>query len=98
MACTGFRFCSEVQKTNCYLGYYGQLEVLCRNNEQFQSSINAFSSQFLRRKPERQEHEHRHLQMSRQYLLEELAVICCLAQDVPCAFIYPGSLTILKEI
>jgi len=93
-----FKFCSEVQDTQCYRDYYRQLQALSTDDKEFQNSIEAFSHEFLRRKPQRKEHSDTHMEMSCKYLLEELAVICCLAQDVPCTFVYPGSLTILQEI
>jgi len=93
-----FVFCSEIQKTPCYLNYFSDLNALYWDNKEFQNSFRAFSSEFLRRKPQRQEHSDNHVEMSCRYLLEELAVICCLSQDSPCTFVYPGSLTILAEI
>jgi tRNA-dependent cyclodipeptide synthase len=93
-----FVFSSEIQKTHDYDDYYGQLRVLFRDNKDFHNSVEAFSFEFLRRNPYRQPHSEKHLELSCQYLLEELAVICCLAQASPCTFIYPGSLTILQKI
>lgn len=93
-----FVFCSEIQRTERYLSYYGQLSALFRDNKEFQNSFRAFSTEFLRRKPQRKERPGNHVEMSCRYLLEELAVICCLAHDHPCTFVYPGSLTILQEI
>jgi tRNA-dependent cyclodipeptide synthase len=92
-----FVFCSEVQGTARYLAYYGQLVDLFRDDEEFRNSVRAFSLEFLRRKPER-EHQEQHVEMSCRYLVEELAIICCLAEDGPSTFVYPGSLTILREI
>lgn len=93
-----FVFCSEIQKGHDYLTYYSQLLALFGENRKFQNSVEAFASAFLSRKSSRQERSKQHVELSCQYLLEELAVICCLAQASPCAFIYPGSLTILEEI
>jgi tRNA-dependent cyclodipeptide synthase len=93
-----FVFCSEIQKTSSYRNYYGALCALYKENQDFQNSFKTFAFEFLRRKPRRQEHAHNHVEMSCRYLLEELAVICCLSQDSPCTFVYPGSLTILAEI
>ena len=93
-----FKFSSEIQSTDCYSRYYSQLWSLFWNNKQFQHSCRAFADQFLQRKPQRRVNADRHLEMSCRYLLEELAVICCLAHDSPCSFIYPGSLSILDEI
>jgi tRNA-dependent cyclodipeptide synthase len=93
-----FKFCSEIQSTHCYSGYYSQLCSLFHDDKEFQDSCSAFAHQFLQRKPQRQENSGKHVEMSCRYLLEELAVICCLARDFPCSFVYPGSLTILEEI
>jgi tRNA-dependent cyclodipeptide synthase len=93
-----FSFTSEIQQTTRYASYYDRLCALVRDAQEFQDSLAVFSNDFLERKPLRQKNKERHLAMSRQYLLEELAVICCLAQDYPCTFVYPGSLTILEEI
>jgi tRNA-dependent cyclodipeptide synthase len=92
-----FVFCSEIQNTHDYRNYYGQLRDVFRDDKEFQNSVEVFSVEFLRRKTYRQ-HSDKHLELSCQYLLEELAVICCLAQASPCTFVYPGSLTILEEI
>jgi len=98
-SCTfDFVFCSEIQRTDLYLNYYRELSALFKANNDFQNSFRAFSAEFLRRKPQRQEYPESHVEMSCRYLLEELAVICCLAQDRSCTFVYPGSLTILEEI
>jgi tRNA-dependent cyclodipeptide synthase len=93
-----FKFASEIQQTSCYANHYHRLSTLACDAGGFHNSLAVFSKDFLERKPQRQENREKHLEMSRQYLLEELAVICCLAQDHPCTFIYPGSLTILEEI
>lgn len=93
-----FVFCSEIQKTIEYSNYYSQLLALFCADKEFKNSVEAFSSEFLSRKPHRLEHSQKHVELSCRYLLEELAVICCLAQDSPCTFVYPGSLTILEEI
>jgi tRNA-dependent cyclodipeptide synthase len=93
-----FKFASEIQQTACYDHYYGKLCALASDEEGFQDSLAVFSNEFLERNPLRRENRKKHLEMSRQYLLEELAVICCLAQDYHCTFVYPGSLTILEEI
>lgn len=93
-----FVFCSEIQRTSCYRKYYSELCALYKENQELQNSFKTFSSEFLRRKPQRQEHAANHMEMSCRYLLEELAVISCLSEDSPCTFVYPGSLTILAEI
>jgi tRNA-dependent cyclodipeptide synthase len=92
-----FVFCSEVQKTPGYRSYYDELCNLFRANEGFQKSVDDFASYYLSRSPVR-EHSDNAVELSRMYLLEELAVICCLAQDSPCTFVHPKSLTILAEI
>jgi tRNA-dependent cyclodipeptide synthase len=93
-----FVFCSEIQNTGPYRDYYKQLFDLFTDNKEFQNSVTDFSSEFLRRRPQRQEHLEGNMRMSCRYILEELAVICCLAQEAPCTFVYPGSLSILQEI
>jgi tRNA-dependent cyclodipeptide synthase len=92
-----FVFCSEIQKTAGYRGYYDELCNLFRTNEGFQKSVDDFASYYLSRSPVR-EHSDAAAELSRTYLLEELAVICCLAEDSPCTFVHPKSLTILAEI
>ena len=57
-----------------------------------------FASDFLGCKPSRENSNEKHVDLSIRYLLEELAVISCLAEEAPCTFVYPGSLTILEEI
>ena len=61
------------------------------------TSADGLHSYYLSRSPVR-EHSNKAVELSRMYLLEELAVICCLAQDSPCTFVHPKSLTILEEI
>jgi hypothetical protein len=63
----------------------------------FQKSVEDFASYYLSRRLVL-EHSYNAMDLSCKYLLEELAVICCLAKASPCTFVYPGSLTILKEI
>jgi tRNA-dependent cyclodipeptide synthase len=93
-----FVFMAEIQKTQDYLTYYNQLLALFSDDREFQYSVEAFASAFLSRKPSRQEHSKINIELSCRYILEELAVIGCLAQSSPCAFVYPGSLTLMKEI
>ena len=94
-----FRYCSDVLTTdNHYPAYYAQVNALFANDSVFQESCRAFARDFLRRKPQRQENTDRNIDLSCRYLLEELAIISCLAQDEPSSFVYPGSLTILEEI
>src|SRR5262249_28249008 len=93
-----FVFGSEVQQAECYAANYTELRRLLATSESFRASFNAFSHVFLERKPVRQENRVKHLLMSHEYLLEELAIISCLAANAPTTFIYPGSLTILDEI
>jgi tRNA-dependent cyclodipeptide synthase len=94
-----FRYCSDVlTKDSCYPDYYAQVNALYASDIAFQESCRAFARDFLRRKPQRQENAERNVDLSCRYLLEELAIISCLAQDGPASFVYPGSLTILEEI
>lgn len=93
-----FVFMAEIQKTNDYITYYNQLLAFFRDDREFQHSVEAFASAFLSRKPSRQVPSKNNIDLSCRYLLEELAVIGCLAQSSPCAFVYPGSLTLMKEI
>jgi tRNA-dependent cyclodipeptide synthase len=92
-----FVFCSEIQKWPEYHAYYDQLRRLFGANEALRKSVEDFASIYLGRTPDRK-HSGNAVDLSSTYLLEELAVICCLAQTSPCAFVYPGSLTILQEI
>ena len=93
------RFCSDILTGDSrYPAYYAQVNALFANDAVFRESCAAFASEFLRRRPQRQENADRNTDLSCRYLLEELAVISCLAQDGPCSFVYPGSLTILEEI
>ena len=94
-----FRFCADVLTNDpCYPAYYAQVCALFATNTTFQESCRAFAREFLRRKPQREESSEKHVDMSSRYLLEELAIMSCLAQEGPCTFVYPGSLTILDEI
>jgi tRNA-dependent cyclodipeptide synthase len=94
-----FRFCSDVLTNDpCYPAYYAQVCSLFAGNASFQESCKAFARDFIRRKPDRENDTEKHIDLSIRYLLEELAVISCLAEEGPCTFVYPGSLTILEEI
>jgi tRNA-dependent cyclodipeptide synthase len=94
-----FKFCADVLTNDPrYPSYYGQVCSLFAKDAGFQDSCRAFARDFLRRRPQREESSEKHIDMSTRYLLEELAVISCLAEGKPCSFIYPGSLTILEEI
>lgn len=93
-----FVYSSGVQDTSEYKSYYNQLRGLFRAKEEFKKSVDDFAAYYLSRVPGR-EHSEAAVDLSGTYLLEELAVICCLAQaSSPCTFVYPGSLTILQEI
>jgi tRNA-dependent cyclodipeptide synthase len=94
-----FRFCSDVLTNDpSYPDYYGQVCSLFVKDARFQESCRAFAREFLRRRPEREATREKNIDLSSRYLLEELAVISCLAQEGSCTFVYPGSLTILEEI
>lgn len=84
-------------RTAEYRRYYDELRGLFRTVKGLQKSVDDFASYYLSRSPVR-EHSNKAVELSRMYLLEELAVICCLAQDSPCTFVHPKSLTILEEI
>jgi tRNA-dependent cyclodipeptide synthase len=92
-----FVYCSGVQNTSEYKSYYNQLRGLFGAKKEFKQSVDNFASYYLSRSPGR-EHSDNAVELSRTYLLEELAVICCLAEDSPCTFVHPKSLTILAEI
>jgi len=93
------RFCADVLTSDsCYPAYYAQVNSLFATDKAFHESCTAFAYDFLRRRPERQDNTEKNIDQSCRYLLEELAIISCLAQDGPCSFVYPGSLTILGEI
>jgi tRNA-dependent cyclodipeptide synthase len=94
-----FQFCSDVLTNDLsYPAYYAHVCSLFAKDARFQESCRAFARDFLRRRPEREASSEKHIDLSSRYLLEELAVISCLAQEGPCTFLYPGSLTILEEI
>ena len=93
-----FVYCSDIQKTQEYLAHYQAILALYGINQCFRDSFHEFADLFVARRPVLPEHRGRLAAMSRQYLLEELAVFACLARDSPRTFIYPGSLTILDEI
>jgi tRNA-dependent cyclodipeptide synthase len=92
-----FVYCSGVQNTSEYKSYYNQLRALFVAKKEFKKSVDDFASYYLSRNPGRV-HSDAAVDLSSTYLLEELAVICCLAQASPCTFVYPGSLAILQEI
>jgi tRNA-dependent cyclodipeptide synthase len=94
-----FKFCADVLTNDPrYPSYYAEVCSLFATDATFKDSCRAFARDFLRRKPEREQSSEKHIDMSTRYLLEELAVISCLAEGKPCSFVYPGSLTILEEI
>lgn len=93
-----FEYCSNVQKNPMFSNYYREI---CGNYEQnlsFRNSFHLFSELFVGRRIVPPECKDAWEGMSRQYLMEELAIIACLAQERPRTFVYPGSLTILDEI
>ena len=94
-----FRFCSDVLSNDpCFPAYYATVCSMFAEDAAFQESCRVFAREFLQRRPQREDTISRHTDLSIRYLLEELAVISCLAQEGPCTFVYPGSLTILEEI
>jgi len=95
-----FVLASEIQKSSNYAKYYQQLNDLYERNDKFSYSVNCFTRNFLCRgdKSEDRERQDDCFSMSRQYLLEEMAIFTCLAERNFTTFIYPGDLGIFKEI
>ena len=83
-----FKFCSDVLTNDlCYPAYYAQVcSLFSAKDATFQESCKAFARDFIRRKPDRENDTEKHIDLSIRYLLEELAVISCLAEEGPCTF------------
>ncbi|MDJ0727149.1 MAG: tRNA-dependent cyclodipeptide synthase [Prochloraceae cyanobacterium] len=95
-----FVLASEIQKSSNYAKYYQQLNNLYEKNDKFSYSVNCFARNFLCRGESIEDRERQDdcFSMSRQYLLEEMAIFTCLAEQNFPTFIYPGDLGIFKEI
>ena len=95
-----FVLASEIQKSSNYAKYYRQLNNLYQEDRKFSYSVDSFARNFLFRGQsikDRKRQDH-YFSMSRQYLLEEMAIFTCLAEQNLTTFIYPGDLGIFKEI
>ncbi len=95
-----FILASEVQKYSNYAKHYQQLNNLYERDEKFSHSVDYFARNFLGRGESIEEGERQDtcFSISRQYLLEEMAIFTCLAEQDLTTFIYPGDLSIFKEI
>lgn len=96
---TGCHF--EIVKSSQYLDnpeYAKTLETLLGlygENEQFKRSVDQFSKYFSERKNVERS---RFMSLSKQYLLEELAITHCLIQQGYKVLVYPGELNAFDEI
>lgn len=94
-----FVFCSEIQKSEDYFKYYEKLQHLRNKDEKFANSIKSWARKYvLRHLEQNSEHFERYVEMSCAYLLEELAILACLAQNSLSIIVYPGSSCISGEI
>ena len=93
-----FVYCSDIQQSQEYAGYYQSIVALHRDNPGFKEAFYQFAEFFVKRRSPQPEMAERDVEMSCRYLMEELAIISCLAQESTRTFVYPGSLTILDEI
>ncbi len=95
-----FEKTSEIAKQSDFDRYYQELQSLYKNNEPFQSLVNAFAQKYLNRSEELEAEQvydlKHHLGIT--YLLEESALIANLVNQGWLMFIYPGSIKTFEEI
>lgn len=94
-----FVLCSEIQNHPEYQIYHEQLLNVFSQNIRFAQSIKKFANAFVGYEmtiaPDKYE---KFINMSCQYLLEELAIFACLVKKGIPVMIYPGSINTLVEI
>lgn len=95
-----FKKTSALAKLSEFDRYYQELQSLYKNNESFQSLVNAFAQKYLNRseesQPEQVDDFRHHLGIT--YLLEESALIAYLVNQGWLVFVYPGSIKTFEEI
>ena len=101
--CFQFKLASDIEKQSNFEAYYQEFQDLYRNSESFQKLVNSFAQTYLNRLVQAEEdpveellQRQKHLGMT--YLLEELALFTCLAQEGWQVFVYPGSIKTFEEI
>ncbi|MEM1172292.1 MAG: tRNA-dependent cyclodipeptide synthase [Cyanobacteria bacterium P01_H01_bin.35] len=87
---------SVVQKYSGYEEYRKNLELIYKKESNFKSSVEKFSEGFLHSK--QIPSSAKNLEMTCNYVLEDLAIIACISQRGYKALVYPGYLPLFIEI
>lgn len=88
--------CSEVQKYPDYEEYRQNIELYSKQEPRFKSSIQNFAKGFLSSK--QIPLSDKFIQMTCEYVIEDLAIFACISQRGYKALIYPGYLPLFIEI
>lgn len=97
-----FMMASEVEKQPDFELYIEQLQRLYREDRPFETTVRSFAQAYLHRGnkvQEKQADEFSHLEhLAASYLLEECAILACLARDGWLVNPYPGSIKAFEDI
>lgn len=87
--------CSNLLKENTYYKYLNEFKFLYSNNIHFRTSVLDFSEKFLKRN---QFITKKDRDLSKNYLIEELAFAACIIEKGYSILFYPGDIQIFKDI
>lgn len=97
-----FKLTSEIEKEPNFEVYNHELQNLYQSSDSFAKLVNSFADNYLSRieqvKPEVDLPSKRQNHLAINYLLEESALVTCLAEQGWSIFVYPGSIKTFEEI
>lgn len=96
-----FKFGTEYAKHPCFEPYLANVRELYEKDSAFQQLVHDFGDKYLERTAhsigEARLNEHWQ-RLAREYLIEEIALLACLAKDGWTTLVYPGSIDSIIEI
>jgi tRNA-dependent cyclodipeptide synthase len=96
-----FKFGTEYAKHPCFAPFLDNVRALYESDEPFRQLVHDFGDKYLERTArsigEARLNE-RWQQLAREYLIEEIALLACLAVDGWTTLVYPGSIDSIIEI
>lgn len=96
-----FKFGTEYAKHPCFETYLDNVWALYRNDAAFQQLVHGFADKYLERTARSIGEARVNLRwqlLAREYLIEEIALLACLAKDGWTTLVYPGSIDSIIEI
>ncbi|NEO54088.1 MAG: tRNA-dependent cyclodipeptide synthase [Okeania sp. SIO3B5] len=99
-----FQKASQIEKQSEFEIYYQNFQHLYQKDQSFQNMVNSFAQIYLNRNEQmkaenkQKDYNKEKMYLGTTYLLEESALLTCLAKQGCSVLVYPGSIKIFEEI